>query len=124
AHYKLNADIDLGVAPYNVGEGWEPIGVSGGSFEGSFDGNDHTISNLTINRPSTDYIGLFGVNKGKLINIKITKVNVVGKDNTGGLVGNNIENGQLINIESTDVNITGATFTGGLVGRNYHLVEN
>src|SRR5699024_8756635 len=24
AHYKLIADIDLGVAPYNEGEGWEP----------------------------------------------------------------------------------------------------
>src|SRR5690606_15965479 len=37
-HYKLNADIDLDVAPYNEVEGWLPIGDSSNAFSGSFDG--------------------------------------------------------------------------------------
>src|SRR5699024_619962 len=58
SHFKLMADIDLGVAPYNQGEGWEPIGMNGQPFGGTFDGDNKTISNLKINRPNENDIGL------------------------------------------------------------------
>src|SRR5690625_1671022 len=37
-HYKLMNDIDLDVAPYNTGEGWEPIGPEtyDNNFQGTF----------------------------------------------------------------------------------------
>jgi len=47
-HFKLIADIDLNVAPYNRGKGWEPIGSGDEPFTGSLDGNGKTIR---CNRP-------------------------------------------------------------------------
>jgi hypothetical protein len=50
AHFKLVENIDLGISPYNTGDGWEPIGRGEyRSFEGSFDGNGYVIENLYIN---------------------------------------------------------------------------
>ena len=68
-HYVLTADIDL------AGIEWTPIGAyapSGESeeeqeipaaetaFTGTFDGQGHTISNLTVNQPEGWAMGLFG----------------------------------------------------------------
>ncbi len=44
----------------NGGLGWNPIGNNTNSFTGTFDGLGFTISNLYINRPTQDYVGLFG----------------------------------------------------------------
>ena len=67
--YVLTADIDL------AGTEWTPIGAyapSGESaeeqeiptaelaFTGTFDGQDHTISNLVVNQPEGWAVGLFG----------------------------------------------------------------
>src|SRR5512147_2668763 len=59
-NFILINDIDLGVAPYNSGEGWIPIGTSMAKFTGSFHGHGHIIRNLFINRPTSDVQGLFG----------------------------------------------------------------
>jgi hypothetical protein len=68
-HYLQTAeDIDLNVAPFNIGEGWSPIGNSTNLFNGSYNGDGKTISNLFINR-SENYIGLFG-NVGSSAQIK------------------------------------------------------
>ena len=44
---------------WTTGEGWQPIGDSSNAFTGQFEGNGFTISNLTIDRSTSD-IGLFG----------------------------------------------------------------
>ncbi len=46
-HYILTSDIDM------TGLNFSPIGNNSTPFSGIFDGNGHTISNLTINRPMT-----------------------------------------------------------------------
>lgn len=56
AHYKLVADIDMEPI-FN----WEPIGNEINGFTGSFDGNNHSLSNLMINREQNNLVGLFGV---------------------------------------------------------------
>jgi hypothetical protein len=63
-------------------EGFLPIGTNNDLFSGSFNGT-HKISNLFINRSSTDYIGLFGgiSSMSNLTNIFLENVNVTG----GGL---------------------------------------
>ena len=43
------ADIDMDVAPYNTGEGFEPLAYDWAAFTGGYDGNSYTISNLFIN---------------------------------------------------------------------------
>ena len=51
--YVLEADIDLG------GSAWTPIGNFSAGFAGEFHGNNHVISNYTVNAAST-CAGLFG----------------------------------------------------------------
>ena len=80
-------DLDLS------GINWDPIGTGGAGdnkyFKGVFDGNGHTIKNLTINRPDEDTVGLFGsISSGAEIkNLGLTDVDVIGNDYVGGLVG-------------------------------------
>ena len=65
-YYIQTADIsfpttgDDAINTWDGGAGWTPIGNSSTYFTGYYDGQNHTISNLYINRSSTDYVGLFG----------------------------------------------------------------
>jgi hypothetical protein len=55
-YFKLTADIDL------VGYNWQPIGAdSNNGFKGNVEGNGFKIKNLTIDRTTTDNVGLFGL---------------------------------------------------------------
>ena len=72
ANYELVADIDAsGTAQWNNSQGFDPVGganttsdTPGSSFSGTFDGNGHTITGLTIARTDEDYVGLFGNTSG------------------------------------------------------------
>jgi len=67
-NYVLGDDIDAsGTGSWNGGAGFAPIGNDSNKFTGRFDGLGHTISGLTIDRPSTGYIGLFGYTQNALI---------------------------------------------------------
>ncbi|ABI68388.1 GLUG motif-containing protein [Syntrophomonas wolfei] len=120
-HFKQTADIDL--SSYNTGLGWEPIGDWDSPFIGAFDGKYNTISNLTINRSTTDYVGLFGFAEGAQIkNVKLENVNVTGSEGVGGLVGEN--SGTITNSYATGA-VTGVNYyVGGLVGWNYGEIAN
>ncbi|WP_158607328.1 MBG domain-containing protein [Rhodohalobacter sp. SW132] len=124
SHFIQTADIDLGVSPWNVGEGWEPIeggdegpGGGGSPFSGSYDGNGHTISGLTINRESDYGVGLFGsTSTGSTIsNLGLIDVDVTGNGHVGGMVGNS--NGTISNSYVTGTVHGTAREIGGLVGR-------
>ena len=126
-HFKLMADIDLSgfdgkndrpafsiIAPdTNNKEDW----FQGIPFTGIFDGNGHTISNLTI--AGDNYLGLFGLlgDDAEVKKLGVVDVNIVGLGNyVGGIVGNN--DGILSQCYSTGF-VTGNEDVGGLVGRNY-----
>lgn len=83
------ADINLGQAPWNTGEGWVPIGgETGGYFTANYDGADYSISGLFINRPNVNYQGLFGmVQNGVIKNVKLLSANVKGEAYVGALLG-------------------------------------
>ena len=116
-HFKQTADINLNVAPYNEGEGWEPIGNDWYQFTGTFDGNGKIISKLTI-KSTGSYVGLFGFADGSHIkNVKLEDVNVTGDYQVGGLVGDN-KYGEITNSYATGA-VTGTNYVGGLVGYNY-----
>ena len=87
--YELDADIDLDVAPYNTGAGWEPIGTDTARFTATFEGNGNAISGLFINRPATEYVGLFGIvdSGGAIRNVGLTSLDVTGGTSVGGLAG-------------------------------------
>ncbi len=90
-HYRLVRDVDLAdTAIWDNGRGWPPIGSGAGalSFQGSLDGNGYAISNLTINRPTSDYQGLFGyISNADIRNLRLASVSVQSASYAGGLAG-------------------------------------
>jgi Tfp pilus assembly protein PilE len=107
--YKIMADIDLsGIA------NWEPIP----EFKGSIQGNNHIISNLTIDRGSTDYVGLVSIvsGTGEIRDLKLTNINVKGGTHTSGLVGYFNSTGSINNC-SVSGTVNGLNNVGGLIGK-------
>ncbi len=108
-NYILMNDIDLSSV-----SSWVPIGSSSSNFIGSFNGNGHTISNLTIT--SGDYVGLFGyVVDASIYNLTISSANIAGLDYAGGLVGL-VSNTKIWDIIMQDVVVSGYGSVGGIVG--------
>ncbi len=124
-YYKLTTDLDLN--GWGDTLGWKPIGTYISSinhskaFQGVFDGNGHVVKNLNINRPSENYVGLFGFTKGGTIkNLAVTGGSVTGRDYVGGLVGYDDSYSTIQNCYATD-RVNGQDYVGGLAGDNsYH----
>jgi hypothetical protein len=94
-------------------------GFQGAKFLGDFNGNGHVISNLTINQPTKDYIGLFGYvgSGGQVKNLGVKNVNLTGRNPVGGLAGYNYY-GSITSCYATGV-VSGTSDVGGLVGRRF-----
>lgn len=123
SHFKLNANIDLDISPYNTGEGWEPIGGTSAAFGGSLDGAGFVIYDLMIDRPTEDSIGLFRViNNGSLSNLGIINASVEGDSHVGILMGNN-NSGSITNSYATGSVIANGSYAGGLVGINTGTID-
>jgi filamentous hemagglutinin family protein len=127
-NFGLAGNIDAsGTAQWNDGAGFVPIGNASNPFTGSFDGFGHAISNLTINRPSTYNVGLFGyTGTGSTIdNVGLVDGGVNGgTEYVGGMVGQN--HGTLSNsyVVSDVSGIGDSYYVGGLVGRNAGTIIN
>ncbi|MCD1260355.1 S-layer homology domain-containing protein [Paenibacillus athensensis] len=84
--YELDADLDL--SGYTSGAGWSPIGSEAEPFTGVFNGNDHTIAHLKIDRPSQDGAGLFGYTSGAAVSgLALPDADVRGRQYAGSLIG-------------------------------------
>jgi hypothetical protein len=124
--YYLMADLDL--SGYNPpidgdGNGWMPIGSSLNQFYSNFDGMGHTISNLIINRASSNYQGLFGyILGGNVKNITILSGSVIGNSFVGGLAGYNT--GTISGCISSAVISGSGDAIGGLIGWNTGSLTN
>ena len=129
-HYVLTADIDL------AGIEWTPIGsfVMGGgeegempdmtaAFTGTFDGQEHTIKNLTINQPEDWALGLFGcAANAEISNFTLENATVNGSVMVADVVGyayfstiSNVKvvNGK-VNVHYTEMSAEG--MYGGIAG--------
>ena len=131
--FILMADIDLGEHDFNtavIAHDIDPTNYNifdGNAFTGTFDGNNHKISNLTINSISGNpfFIGLFGCigSNGRVKNLGIEKYDDAnGSFYLGGLAGEN--DGNICNCYATgSVNNDSYHFSwivGGLVGYNHN----
>ena len=145
--YELVKDLDfLDDANYvstrnkvvwTMGAGWQPIGTitnddcsdSGSNcFNGIFDGNGYSVSNLRIHRPSTNNIALFAGNTGTIHNLGLSAIEVRGNSRVGSLVGRN--EGELMNVYVAGGRVTGQNqvigsgFVGGICGINSGSISN
>ena len=105
--------------------GWQPIGDFDNQFIAFFEGNNHTISNLMINRPSVNYIGLFGYAESatKIVNISLPNVRIVGRNFVGSLVGFIKASSSITNSYARG-EVKGGRKVGGLVGRSEGHITN
>jgi filamentous hemagglutinin family protein len=123
--YVLGSNIDAtATSTWNASAGFLPVGDSTTKFTGVFDGLGHTITGLTINRPATDYVGLFGSTNGAAIsNVGLVGGSVTGFSRVGGLVGYNSGTSTITNSYSTG-SVSGSPYVGGLVGINTGTITN
>ncbi|MFO7874530.1 MAG: GLUG motif-containing protein, partial [Bacteroidales bacterium] len=121
ADIAFNADkpqVDLegdGSAGGSGKSGFSPIGNYTTTFTGSYNGQEHSITGLTIDRSSDSNIGMFGYNSGTIDNVHLYDIDVNGATKVGGLVGEN-NDGSVSNCSSSG-NVNG-DWCGGLVGWN------
>lgn len=123
---SLTTDIDLqGYRWFPIGRGRYANPQYNTSFNGIFDGNNHTISNLYVNSYGPHlglfgYVG-FGTDNTVISNTKIASgsVNCYYNDNTdggfGGLIGSGVEIKEIINC-SSNVVVYGNEATASLCG--------
>lgn len=119
-NYVLAKDIDFG------GNKFRPIAYkSGTSFTGKFSGNGHTISNISVNYDD-DLVGLFGTNKGLIMNLAVSG-EVTGEEYIGGICAKN--EGTIYSC-SFDGEVKQSATTqskgkvGGICGTNYATISN
>ena len=119
-NYVLAKNIDFG------GNNYRPIAYkSGTSFTGKFSGNGHTISNIRVNYDD-DLVGLFGTNKGLIMNLAVSG-EVTGEEYIGGICAKN--EGTIYSC-SFDGEVKQSATTqrkgkvGGICGTNYATISN
>ena len=95
---------------------WEPIGNN--SYEGTFDGNYKTITNLYINA-NQKYMGLFGYTyRSTIKNLTFVNANVTNTNSfTGILVGYGYGGTYQNIMTSTSCEVNGGDGTGGIAGK-------
>ena len=126
--FILTADINMGGGTFTtaiIAADTNPnSGFQGIVFSGTFDGNDHKITNFTINGINgASFVGLFGyiVSGGNIKNLGLENCSVSGSSGSyyvGGLVGYN--SGGISDCYSTGaVSGSGSSNVGGLVGYTF-----
>ena len=109
--FKLMANIDMNDiagTDFNIIE----------TFSGIFDGNDCTISNLSISSVLEANTGLFGTVNGQISNLGLVKPNVIAQGrNVGSLIGF-LNHGIIINCYAKGAVVAGSNNIGGLIGLN------
>ena len=127
---RVVGDIDLSATQNNPadiwgGQGFVPIGTGGSSFAGTiFTEGGIQLSNLYIDLPNASNVGFVSVNTGTVEGLSLINANVIGGNNTGGLVGSNGlgSTGGSIEDDFINGNITGSgdniQNVGSLAGTN------
>lgn len=108
----LAADIDL------MNAVWTPIGTSSAKFEGTFDGNGKTVSNLYIPGYNSN-VGLFGyTTTGEVKNLTVENAVVFGRLNVGVVAGTPYTTKYNNITVKGHVEVSGMSYVGGVGGKN------
>jgi fibronectin-binding autotransporter adhesin len=119
ATYTVNNNIAAGgTAGGDVwgSAGFIPVGGNDApAFSGSFNGQNYTISGLTIDAPSLMSVGLFGVSVGGISNVALTGANITGGSYEAAVLAG--ENDGAVTGSSASGTVSSAgSYVGGLVG--------
>ena len=131
AHYVLTDDVNL--SAYG---NWTPIGTEDQPFMGVFDGQNHVVTGLKIDRAGEDYQGLFGYVSGtddkhraQVKNVVVRDAQIRAQTEVGAVVGRYgqftqgfvepLENCAMIGgtIQGTSGSGSQSSCVGGIVGR-------
>ena len=154
AYYVLGNDINASeTTRWNGGSGFDPIvqnpTYGDSKFTGTLDGRGHTITGLTIDRPWTNYVGLFAWvgSDGTVKNVVLRDVDIRGEGIKGSIAGRNDgrirragatgslggphgrggglvgTNHGTITESFASVSVSGEDTLGGLVGGNYGTIS-
>ena len=104
--------------------GFLPIGELDHPFQGVFNGGDHTISHLTIQKSLQINIGFFGTTNGATVkNLTLAEADVTNHNQTAGIVVGKVIGGTLDNLTVSgkvvsldEVAMDEDTYTGGIAG--------
>ncbi len=128
AHYELQNDLDKEDDGYDdmvaePDEGWTPIGDQEHPFTGTFDGQGYNISDLEIDRPEENNIGLFGhvgdvEDETVVKHLCIRDAEITGNRGVGTLIGRVTGNEETLIEKSCarDSEVEGTGAVGGLIG--------
>ena len=108
----LNTDLNL------TNMEWTPIGTESQPYTGTFDGNNYTITGLTVNQ-TRNCVGLIGCigSDGTVKNVKLENVNITGNGySVGGVAGRNYGTIENCSVDGTLTNYV--QYLGGVVGNN------
>ena len=114
-HYVLGNDIDGG------GETIEPIGDEEDWFTGTFDGQGHAITDLTVDGTDGAPAGLFAVISGRVEALVVQEVAVQGGETAGLLAG--VNEGDVMNVHLHGSVSDTENPPGGAVGANVGLLD-
>jgi hypothetical protein len=120
--FRLIADINLNVPPYNESGGWNPVGHYEGVndpdnvyYQGNLDGDNHIIYNLYINRPDMSHQGLFSaIYNADISNVQFNNTNITASYETGTLAAAVFQSDIYNCCSSGSVECTGG-YIGGLI---------
>ncbi len=103
---------------------WTPIGGNSYTYNGTFDGGEHTVSGLYFNNSTVNSVGMFGniYNGGKVMNVGVIDSYICGSGYVGGVAGV-INDGTVENSYNTGT-VTGRTDVGGMVGKLDGTITN
>lgn len=97
---------------------WQPAGTIEYPFEGTFDGQGHTISGLFISAETNGfYVGFFGaIRQAEIRNLTLAYSSVKGYNFVGGLAGYATGQSQIINCHVHALVRAFRNFAGGIAG--------
>lgn len=100
---------------------WTPIGKSGKSFQGAFDGNNHTIKNLRVTGKGLSDRGFFGITQnGSIQNMVFENAYVEGYLDVGVVAGTPYTSSYENITVKGDIIVDAYAYVGGMFGKNLY----
>lgn len=122
--YKLTKDLDYSTTAWVVP-------AEGNTFSGLFNGDGHTIKNVSINASGKKNINMFyKLRNGAIINTNFEDISIINTDSASGkqvgIVGE-MQGGYIDNIRMKNISAKGREGVAALVGQvsgNYNYISN